>query len=276
MRNFVVYTICWMALAAAGCSDREQEARARLDDARLLYEKDEWVAAKNAIDSIRALYPEQTKVLREALGLMRSVELKEAERNIAYCDSLLPVRQEEARRKVSGGFVFEKDTAYGGAGAYLRKRQTVERNVERSYLRCGVSEEGEMYLASVYFGSRPVGHTGLRVSTGDGLSAETASIPYDGGVNYRFEDGGNTSEIVTYKGENGLDAVRFIYANAGKRIRAEYTGGRRYAIDVGEADKEDIVATYDLASVLSEVRGLAAEREKAVRKKAYLEGKLNQ
>lgn len=274
MRNFVVYSLAFMLWITPGCDGHEKEARMRLDRARLLYEENEWIAAKSEIDSLRILYPKEVKALREALDLMRRVEWKEAERNIIYCDSLLPIRQEEAQ-KATEGFVFEKDTLYEETGAYIPRRQTVERNIERSYIRSGVSETGEIYLASVYFGRQPIRHTGIRVGTKNGLSAETASIPYDGGVNYRFEDGGNTSEIVNYKGENGIDAVRFIYANAGERIQIQYTGGKSYTIYLGEADKKDIIATYDLANILSEINGLIAEREKAIRKKAYLEGKLN-
>ncbi|MDR1918570.1 MAG: hypothetical protein LBQ65_02855, partial [Tannerellaceae bacterium] len=226
------------------------------------------------IDSIRARYPKELKVLKETLELMRHVELKEAERNIAYCDSLLPIRQEEAREAVKG-FTFEKDSVYEDMGQYIRQRKTLERNVERTYIRYGVNEKGEMYLASVYFGSRPIKHTGLKLSTKDGLFAETASIPYDGGLNYRFKDEGNTSEIVTYQGENGLDAIKFIYANAKERIKVEFTGGTPYSIYLEEADKKDLVATYELASILREIHGLTTEREKSSKKKAYLAGKLN-
>jgi hypothetical protein len=132
-----------------------------------------------------------------------------------------------------------------------------------------------MYLASVYFGSRPINHTGIKLSVGNSLFAETASIPYDGGVNYRFTDNGNTSEIVNYKGENGIDAVKFVCANAKERIKADYTGRKTYAIYLADADKQAIVATYELAAILSDVEKLTAERGKSLERKAYLERKLN-
>ncbi|MDR1939162.1 MAG: hypothetical protein LBQ73_11795 [Tannerellaceae bacterium] len=274
MRNAVVYVTCSIVLTLAGCGSREKEARAMLDNAKVLYENYDFIAAKNEMDSIRARYPKEVKVLKETLELMRKVELKEAERNIAYCDSLLPVRQEEAAEAVKG-FSFEKDSVYEDLGKYIRQRKTLERNVERTYIRYGVNEKGEMYLTSVYFGSQPINHTGIKVSTKDGLFAETASIPYDGGVNYRFKDEGNTSEIVNYQGENGIDAIKFIYANAKERIKVDFTGGKPYGIYLEEADKKDLAATYDLANILSEIHGLTIEREKSLKKKAYLEGKLN-
>jgi hypothetical protein len=273
MKHF--YWILPAVFLLAGCSSREKEAKAKLEQAKALYESEELAAAKNEIDSLRAWYPAEVKTLREALSLMRLIELKEAGRNIAYCDSLLPLRQAEAREAIRS-FVFEKDSVYETVGHYIRKQQTVERNVERSYIRCGVNEQGEMYLASVYFGNRPIHHTAIRLSVRNGLFAETASIPYDGGLNYRFQDEANTSEIVHYKDPNGRDAIQFIYAHARERIRVDYTGGTPYTVYMEEADKKALVYTYDLAAILSDVHSLNLERDKAQKKKSYLKGKLNQ
>lgn len=263
-----------MAVLFAGCNGNEKEAQARLDNAKGMYERSEFFAAKNEIDSIRALYPKEYNVLKGALSLMRQVEAGEAERNIAFCDSLLPIKLLEAE-ELKKGFVFEKDSAYEEIGNYIWKQQTVERNVQRSYVRCGANEKGEMYLASVYFGPSPLQHTGIKVSTKDGLFAETVSIPYDGGVNYRFKDLGNTTEVVTYKGENGVDAVKFIYSNQPERIRIDYTGGKPYTLTMADADKKAIVSTYSLATVLSDIESMNKEKEKAIKKMNYLKSKLD-
>lgn len=204
---------------------------------------------------------------------MRKVDFKESERNLAYCDSLLPIRMQEVE-DLKKGFVFEKDSDYQEIGNYIWKQQTIERNVQRCYIRCGVDERGEMYLASVYFGGKPINHTGIRLSAGGDLFAETASIPYDGGINYRFKDMGNTTEVVTYKGDAGKDAVQFIYDNSDKRIKVEYTGGKPYVIYIAEGDKKALTATYNLASVLSDIDHLKTEKQKAEKKQAYLKNKL--
>ena len=154
--------ICITLIAAilTGCNGDEKAAQARLDKARAMYENNEFFGAKNEIDSIRTLYPKEVKVLKQGLTLMRQVEVKEAERNIAFCDSLLPIKLEEVEG-LKKGFAFEKDSVYEEIGNYIWKQQTIERNVQRCYVRCGVNEEGEMYLASVYYGGRPIEHTGI-------------------------------------------------------------------------------------------------------------------
>ena len=45
-------------LALAGCNNDEKNAQARLDNARSMYEQNEFFAAKNEIDSIRILFPQ--------------------------------------------------------------------------------------------------------------------------------------------------------------------------------------------------------------------------
>lgn len=269
--------IC-IALAAAtltGCNDTEKKAQARLDQAKAMLERNEYFAAKSEIDSIRILYPKEFNVLKAGLTLMRQVEQKEAERNLAFCDSMIPIKQAELA-ELQKGFVFEKDSAYNEIGNYVSKLQTIERNIQRSYIRSGVDEKGEMYLASVYFGGNPLNHTSIKLSTPDGLFAETPTIPYDGGINYRFKDLGNTTEVVTYKGEKCEDAAKFIYANQQARIRVEYAGGKSYVLYIADTEKKAIATTLELAVVLRDIEQMTLEKEKANKKLTYLKGKLGE
>lgn len=272
MKRITTY-ILLTGLLLSSCNSQEKEARNRLDNARKLYEANEFFSAKNEIDSIRTLYPKEFEVLKESLQLMREVEWKEAERTLAYCDSLLPIRIAEIE-ELRKSFVYEKDSIYEEVGTFVWKQQTIERNIARCYIRCGVNEQGEMYLASVYYGANPINHTSIKLSTPNGVFAETASIPYDGGVNYRFKDLGFTTEVVTYKGDAGLDAINFIYNNAKERIKVEYTGGKPYIIYMADADKKALVETFNLGTVLSDVYRMTVEMNKAQKRLEYLQNKL--
>lgn len=272
MKKIAGYIIL-IGIVLSSCGNQEKEAQARLDEARKKYESNEFFAAKNEIDSIRVLYPKEYKVLKETLNLMRLVEQKEAERTLNYCDSLMPIRIAEVET-LSKDFVYEKDSVYEDIGTFIWKQQTIEKNINRCYIRCGVNEKGEMYLASVYFGGNPINHTSVKLSTANGLYAETASIPYDGGVNYRFKDGGATTEVVTYKGEAGLDAINFIYNNEKERIKVEYSGGKPYVIYIADADKKALIATFNLGTVLSDIDRMTTEMNKAQKRLEYLAGKL--
>ena len=271
MKRYLFCILLGAVLAA--CNTDEKKATAAYEQAVALYEQQNFFAAKSAIDTIRANFPEQYDVLKATLELMRKVEYKETERTLAFCDSLLPIRQAELLTKKKA-FAFEKDTAYEDVGNYVWKQQTVERNTERCYVRCGVSEKGEMYLASVFYGKGALKHTGIKVSIPKTeLAAETPAVPYDGGMNFRFEDLGFTTEIVTYKEGKAMDVIKLIYDNAKERIRVQYTGGRAYVLYMATLDKQSVVSTYELALVLSEIETMNKEKEKALKKLSYLKQK---
>lgn len=274
MKNLVI-GITLASLVLTGCNNNEKAAQARLDNARSMYERSEFFAAKSEIDSIRILYPKEFDIIRKGLTLMRQVEQKEAERNLAFCDSLLPIKLQELD-VLKKNFNLEKDSAYNEIGNYVSKQQTIEKNIQRCYIRSGVNEKGEMYLASVFYGGKPINHTSIKLTTKDNLFAETPAIPHDGGLNYHFKDMGSTTEVVTYIGEKCKDVVELIYNNPKERIRVEYTGGKPYVLYIADADKKAIAATYELAVVLSDIEKLTREKEKSIKKLAYLEKKLTE
>jgi hypothetical protein len=255
-----------------GCG-KGKEAQRLFDNAKWLYENQQFTAAKNAIDSINLLYPKEIEIRKEALTLMRQVEHSESEQNIAFCDSVLPIRIHELD-SLTKGFILEKDANYNPLGNYVPKGMTVERNVERSYIRCGVNEEGEMYVSSVYFGGAPINHTGLKLSSGNDTYAETPSIQYDGGVNYRFKDNGNTTEVVTYKGANCKDIANYVYINVANNIKAEYRGGKPFTIILSTEVKKSIKSTYELALVLSEINAMQKAKARSEKKLMMIDEKL--
>ena len=265
--------ILLFVLLLTGCG-KGKEAQKLLDEATVMYENKHFISAKSMIDSINITFPSEVNVRKEALTLMRLVERGESMQNIEYCDSLLPIRIEELDG-LKKGFVFEKDSIYNEIGNYIWNTMTIERNVRRSYIRCGVNEEGEMYMASVYFGGRAIEHTGLKFSTKDGAFAETPAIAYDGGLNYRFNDFGDITEVVTYKGEYCKSIANFTSVTDPKeRIKAEYTGGRAFSLYLSDNDKKAIKATYELASVLSEITAMQKEKARSEKKIMLIDEKL--
>ena len=85
----------------------------------------------------------------------------------------------------------------------------------------------------------------------------------------------NTTEVVTYKAEKGQDAIKFIYDNADKRIKVEYQGGKPYVIYMADADKKALVATYNLATALSDIYQMTQEKRKALKRITYLNHRMN-
>ena len=140
-------------LLLVACNGDGKKAEERLASANRLFAAGELASAKMEIDSIRVLYPKEFKVLKKGLKLMREVEMAEQVRTIAFCDSMIPIRIAELE-PLTKGFVYEKDSVYDEIGRYVWKGQTIEKNVERCYIRAGVDEKGEMYLARRFHSRR--------------------------------------------------------------------------------------------------------------------------
>jgi len=261
------------ALLVFSCNDQNKKARMYLERAKTQYENKEYTSAKLLLDSITIVYPKALETQKESRQLFRQIELEEQERNLAYCDSMLLVRTNEAE-KMKPNFLFEKDPEYDETGRYMDKQQKLENNLQRSYLRIWTDELGRLFMASVYYGSGALKHDQLKVSRSDGTYSETIAVPYDGGMNYRFTDLGMTTEVVTYSRNSDNGAIMFIYANKDQSLKAEYLGGRKYSLIISNADKSAFVKVVDLSIVLSDIESLKKEKEKAVNRIEYLRTKL--
>ncbi|GHT71020.1 hypothetical protein FACS1894155_11270 [Bacteroidia bacterium] len=271
MKRYLLFLL--FVLFFFSCNNDKKAAQENLQRVQLLYENNQLEAAKQSLDSLKAGFPKEVEVLKEGLQIMRQVEIKELERNILYYDSMLIVRtsQADSLKKL---FVYEKDPKYDETGKYIDKQQVLERNLGRSYIRSGVNEQGEMYIASVYHGKGRIRHNQLKVSAPDNSYTETAVIPEDGGVNFSFQDLGMTTEVVTYQNEKDNGVILFIYNNSKKRLKAELPGNKSYSFFIAEGDIKSLIKTHDFSVVLSDIQRLGKEKEKANARIEYLSSKL--
>jgi hypothetical protein len=255
------------------CNGEKKKAQSMLMQAETLFRQALPDSALTMLDSLKKLYPKEFETLIAGQTLRRKIEVESAKQIISLCDSLLPIREAEID-KLKSGFIYEKDPEYDDVGKYFDKNQKIENKLQRSYIRCWTTEQGEFFIASVYYGKAPIGHTGLKLSLRDGSSVATVDIPPDGGLNYSFRDLGMTTEVVTYSAEKDGGAARFVYDNSAKTISAEYTGGKRFSLTVSPADVKSLVHTMDFAALLSETEKMKIEREKAINHLNYLNSKL--
>ena len=266
------YIICLLLFFVA-CNSNKKQATAYLEKAQKLYEQDEYALAKNNLDSIKELFPSEFSVQRQGLQLRRSIEVKEQEQRLIFCDSMLIIRLAEAEIMKSG-FIFEKDPLYDDVGKYIDKNQQLEAKLQTSYIRTNVNELGELLFSSVYYGNRNLQHTQLKVSKTNGDYTETLPVPQDGGLNYSFVDGGQTTEIVTYTKGKDNGVIQFIYNNKESILKAEYVGKEKYTFTISAADKNVLVKTFDFSVILSDINRLKKEIEKSSERLLYLESKL--
>lgn len=243
-----------------------------LDKAKELVKAEQYQSAKLYIDSVKILFPKEFSKIKEGLSIMREVNVEEQKRTLAFCDSMLKVRQNELPAATKN-FSFQKDVEYESVGHYVPKSQVSENNFGRTYLQSKVDEKGRLIITSYYNGSKALNHTRIKASAGNGLFAESLPVPQDGALNYAFKDGGRQYEIVrlTNKTENGL--VDFILLHKDMRLNIELFGDRNYSYVLNQQDKTALKASTDLSAILTDINRLLNEVRLAQAKLDYLYSK---
>jgi len=240
-----------------------------LNEARELIQSEQYQLAKMYIDSVKILFPKEYSKIRESMSVMREVSFAEQQRTLAFCDSMLKVRQNELPA-ASANFVFQKDAEYETIGHYIYKTQLNEKNYGRTYLQTKVDEKGRLVLTSYYCGSRMLNHTRVKVLSNDRVYAETFEVPRDGALNYSFRDGHLNYEIVRFnsKSENGV--ANFILMHLNEPVSVILEGKISISYKMNIQDKQALKSAMELSVTLSDITRLLSEIHLAQAKIEYL------
>jgi hypothetical protein len=272
-QSFTCLLVLLTCLFVSACNNDRKEASAILEKAKALSENAEYGTALQTLDELKAQYPKEIELLKEALHLTRQIELKEQERNLFFCDSLFDVRQLEID-SLQQYFVFEKDPEYDVTGRYIEKKAAASAASRK--IQAGVYETGDIYLKSIYRGKGAIRHNQLKVSTSSEEYVQTEVIPFDGGANYTFtdENTGLTHEIVTYQKGRDNDLLRFVYCFSSQKLTAHYIGVKPYSFSLATAEIESLTKTLEFSLVLSDIQRLQKEKKKTEERIQYLRKKL--
>lgn len=270
MKKIGLWALSLLLLTA--CNDGgEKKAQLHLQAAQEALQKNEFAKAKHQIDSIKILYPKAFEARKQGIALMQQVELKEQQRSLVYLDSMLQQKQKEFD-SIRDKFVLEKDTAYQEVGNYFHPSQTVEKNINRTYLRAQVNERGQMSLTSIYCGSGNIHHHAVKVSAKDGSFAET---PPSKDV-YETSDLGIKIEKADYKlGEDG-NVAGFITLNKDNNLKLEFIGDRKYTTVLTPSDRQAVAEVYALAQVLNSIEEIRKQINEAYLKIEFITRKMQE
>lgn len=258
-----------LCLGLLGCN-RSGDATQQLEKARSLYEQDLFGSAKLILDDVKAHYPKDVNSQKKVLQLMREIEIKEKERDILFCDSVIRVDRvviDSLKRQ----FVLEK-TEYDYEGHYIPKSWNPCELASPHFIKINTNESGVIALISIYKGNA-IRYDKLKASVASDEYAETQAIPFDGGANYTFQDiSGITYQIVTFQKGRDNGVIMFIYNQATKNITIAYEGGKKVVtFALTNQEKQAVVQTVNLATVLSDFEKARAEKEKAQKRLEYLQ-----
>lgn len=262
---YCIAAIISIAIFAACGESIEEKAQRSLQSARTAYESGDFQSAKIELDSLKILYPKAFNARREAMKLMREVELAEQQRSVACFDSMLIAKRAELDRALKSDIVFEKDEKYQEIGIFMVASQAPMKNIMNSYLRGQVDENGILTITSIYRG-KAISHNKVKVSVGDSFAQSDNPIS-----NYTSKHLGVTTERVDFRFGSDEGIIGFIVLNSDKNIKVELAGKSSYTYTMRKDDVQAIAKLYDLSMLLRSIRELETAKQEAQRHIEFIE-----
>ncbi len=248
---YIAVLFAGLFLFACGPSD-EEKARAKLNHAQALLEKNDTAAALLHLDSIPRLYPKAVYSLNAAKNLVGEVQFELLHRTESELDSL-KIKITELEKP----FTKEK-TEFDRYAQYTHNRQTFQRAWDRSYIQVHLDERGEIYLSSNYHGEKWLNHIALRVYD-QGEDAKTEEIPIGDPNNHRSDFMEAKWEKVSYRNGKDNGVMEFIAEHADRNLKAVFLGKEYYYIILESYDKQAVKDALLLSAAIRQKSKLEAE-----------------
>lgn len=252
--KFVVFFISiflTLLFVACGPSD-EDKARAKMNYAKVLLEKQDTSLAVMHLDSIALLFPKATYSINAAKNMITEINFEVMHRKETALETIKMQITE-----LENSFVKEK-TEFDRFTQYIHKRQTFQRAWNRSYIRIHLDERGDLFLSSNYHGKNSINHYGLRVYDA-GISAKTDSVPVGDVNNHQSDFMEFKWEKVTYRNGKDNGVIEFIANNTDRKLKAVFLGKGQNYIILEEFDKAAVKDALALSQAIKSKSELEKE-----------------
>ena len=256
-------------LTSCSAGSQEKAAQARYDGALALVQEGRWDAAKTELDSIHILYRQQVPVRRQAKALQDSITYLEAQRTLAYSDSVLQVLLPQVDPLLKK-FRYEKDDKYESNGQYVSRLLTTDRNMQRCFLQAYVGDNRVTRVKSYYYGKGSLVQTEVELCLNGNEDCNAWQ-----GSEYHFyptlsdkkqaspDDTDEFHSILTVEGDPAIELLAFIAGNPEAKIRVRLHGksvkGKErtpYTYVLSKNDKDALTETLQLATLFHDINRL--------------------
>lgn len=212
------------------------------------------LTAIEKLDSVIVYFSDQTILVEKAIE----------DRHAIYRDKVLKVKgridiSDSLVAKLKSGFSF-KESEYGEFGTYEQKRQRNSNSWDRSFIKVNLTEKGDIYLSSNYYGDKWLDHTKIRVYDGDD-DAKSVEVSLDHLDNRHSDFMDLFWEKVSYRNGGSDSIIEFIVANRERNLKCVFIGKKYHYIILEKYDKDAVVSAYDLSKALKENIALKKELE---------------
>ncbi len=248
MKYNTIILLSWLVFLFSACAKSDAELAAeRVEHARVLVQDNQLNQAKMELDSVHVLYPKEIAARRLAKSLSDSIVYIEAQRTLAYSDSMLNVLLPQVDPLLKK-FRYEKNDKYEDEGKYVHYLLKTTSNTARCYLQCYVSDQRKTILKSYYFGAKRLQQERIT------LTANDMNVEFTGS-HHAFEAEG-WYEILTLDEEHALQLLNFISAHRNDRIKVTLAGKSNYIYYLQANEKEALEQTYLLGTLMRDIRRL--------------------
>jgi hypothetical protein len=238
----------------ASCTSTvDKKAKSFFTQSEALVAKQEFTGAMQLLDSVMIWNKDDFGIVGEALKRKNKIAVVYHKGVIETSESLLK-GLESRLPLLTKDFLFIPGTA-SQPGTYEYKRQSVESSWQRTFLKVGLNENGDIWLVSHYYGNSWIDHTSLRVYDQDNYIL-TDTIPLGHEWNRKVEDLGDRWETIEFREGSDAGAIAFIADNFQKSVKVRFNGKTFQYIVLESYDKDAIHKGWELAQVLKERYGL--------------------
>ena len=267
MHKLNVILLALIFLVSCGTSE-DNKAQKYLDAAIKSFQEGNYTKAKTEIDSIKLLHPKAFNTRKAGIRFMLDIEQEEQTRGLMYLDSLEIAKIEELDA-IKHKYLLEKNKEYQEIGYYIIPEQSIEKNLNRSYLRFQVSEKGIMSVTATYSGRKGLNLQTVKASTTDQLFTETPLSDN----NFVSQNLGLTTEKSDFKRGKDGDLINFIIVNNDKNIQITYTGDSNHQFILTPTEKKAAKEVNKLAKILYTLTEIQKAREEAHLKIKFIESR---
>lgn len=265
--------VATIALFSVSCSNNKEVAA--YNRAKLLYTTGNYNGALMYIDSIKILNPKNFDYIRAGMQLERQAKVAINRRIIKNIADSLPLYVAE-HDKLLERFNYTKNNEYQNRGTLVYKGLKDSDLQNKSQIRVDVTEDGELRVLSVYFGTKPLKHTSIKLSSTDGSYAMSNRIPYDGASNYRYKVDGNNIETITYREPYIRSLAEFTTKYYSDKITVSYEGDFPFSYTLDKGTKDAIRDSYKMSMLIKKINELNREDCIAARGVMVLEKQINE
>lgn len=256
MKHLYYLLFCLFSFVSCHSTSDSEKATDYLHRARHCVAETYYNQAKVLLDSIHQCYPLEVDVRRLAKILLDSISVIENDRTLAFCDSLLPLKEAEIASTLKH-FRREEDSSYIGEVRYVHRLLRTENNSLRCYLQAKIGESGSIFLKSTYCG-RPIKHNSVELYSND------FSLKASGSNFHSFQLDNVRCETLLFSEEEALNLLRFLEEHKQESIKVVLAGeSSSYPYFLMESERNALADTYALSVLLSDCERLRQERRRA-------------